>query len=390
MVGGYVYRGNNVNLAGLLGTYLFADFGFGTVWGIDPSASNVSASLQVLLNTGRQISSFGEDNLGELYVLSWSDGQIFKIDPASISNFPMLLSQTGCVDPTNPEVTDSSMIPYRINAEFWSDGAVKNRWFALQDATEITIEADGDWTFPIGGVLLKHFHLNSQLVETRLLVHHADDSWGGYSYEWNDSGTDATLRLNGKSKNIDGQEYIYPSSSQCAACHTNAAGNTLGPQTAQMNRKQNYPANGNAVGNQIATLDNIGMFVSSPGDPTILPKLDDPHNTLANEDNRVRAYWHSNCGQCHRPGHIIQNVDIDFRFDTDFNDMNICNRAPGAGDLGVSGAQRLTPGSAHESLVYLRMSRRDTDTMPPLGSTVIDDKSADLLEDWIDGLAGCP
>jgi uncharacterized repeat protein (TIGR03806 family) len=390
VVGGYVYRGSNIGLTGFVGSYLFADFGVGTIWRVDPGATNVTASLEVLLNTGRQISSFGEDNLGELYVLSWSDGQIFRIDPGSTSSFPNLLSQTGCVDPANPSVTDSSMIPYRINAEFWSDGAIKERWFALQDGTLIDIETDGDWTFPIGSVLLKHFHLNDQLVETRLLVHHQDNSWGGYSYEWNDTGTDATVRLNGKSKTIDGQEYIYPSSSQCAACHTNAAGNTLGPETAQMNRKQRYSANGNAVGNQITALDNIGMFTSSPGSVAGLPKIDDPHNTLVSDNNRVRAYWHTNCAQCHRPGNIIQNADIDFRFNIDWNNINICNHAPAAGDLGVPGAQRLSPGAAAESLVYLRMSRRDGEAMPPLGSTLIDDKAATLLENWINNLSQCP
>ncbi len=96
-------------------------------------------------------------------------------------------------------------------------------------------------------------------------------------------------------------------------------------------------------------------------------------HTLADDDKRIRAYWHSNCSQCHRPGHFIQNVDIDFQFDTDWIDMNICNHAPGAGNLGVSGAQRLTPGSAAESLVYLRTDRRNTDAMPPLGSTLVDD-----------------
>jgi hypothetical protein len=81
---------------------------------------------------------------------------------------------------------------------------------------------------------------------------------------------------------------------------------------------------------------------------------------------------------------------MDFRFDTDANDMNIFNRAPSAGDLGVSGAQRLTPGSAAESIVHLRMTRRDADAMPLLGSTVVDSQNAVLIEGWIDGLLSCP
>jgi len=83
VVGGYVYRGNNFNLSSLVGTYLFADFGFGAIWGLNPAAGNPSSTNQLLLNTGRQISSFAEDNSGELYILSWSDGGIFRIDPAN-------------------------------------------------------------------------------------------------------------------------------------------------------------------------------------------------------------------------------------------------------------------------------------------------------------------
>ena len=83
VVGGYVYRGNNVNLTSLVGTYLFADFGFGSIWGLNPAAGDPSSTSQILLDTGRQISSFAEDNSGELYILSWSDGGIFRIDPAN-------------------------------------------------------------------------------------------------------------------------------------------------------------------------------------------------------------------------------------------------------------------------------------------------------------------
>jgi glucose/arabinose dehydrogenase len=83
VVGGYVYRGSNTNLSSLVGTYLFADFGFGTIWGLNPAAGDPSSTNQVLSNTNRQISSFAEDNSGELYILSWSDGAIFRIDSAN-------------------------------------------------------------------------------------------------------------------------------------------------------------------------------------------------------------------------------------------------------------------------------------------------------------------
>jgi uncharacterized repeat protein (TIGR03806 family) len=391
VVGGYVYRGSNPNLANFVGTYFFADFGFGTIWGLDPAAADPSSSNRILLNTGRQISSFAEDNSAELYALSWSDGLIFRIDHVTTANsFPTLLSQTGCVDPANPQAIDSGLIPYTINAPFWSDGAEKDRWFALRDGSNITIEADGDWTFPIGSILMKNFNLNNQLVETRLLVHHDDDSWGGYSYEWNDTLTDASLVLNVKTKVINGQSYQYPSSGQCAACHTDAAGDTLGLETAQMNRKQIYSANNNSIGNQITALDNIGLFTTSPGNASTLKKMTNPHNTLIDDGVRVRAYLHTNCAQCHRPDNAISNIDIDFRDTSNWSDLNICNVAPTAGDLGVQGAQRLVPGNPDSSIIYLRLSRRDSDGMPPISSSLVDYKESDLVRRWITDLQQCP
>ena len=132
-----------------------------------------------------------------MYVLNFSNRQIFRIDPASgggTGSFPDLLSETGFIDNNNPLEMSSGAIPYDINEPFWSDGANKERWMALDDGSEITIEANGDWTFPNNSVLIKNFELNGRRIETRLLARHANGSWGGYSYQQ----TDASLVLNGK------------------------------------------------------------------------------------------------------------------------------------------------------------------------------------------------
>ena len=55
---------------------------------------------------------------------------------------------------------------------------------------------------------MKNFYLGERLVETRFMMHHNDKTWGGYTYEWNDEGTDATLLLGGKEKEIDGQMWV--------------------------------------------------------------------------------------------------------------------------------------------------------------------------------------
>lgn len=73
VIGGFVYRGRSVR--GLAGRYIFADL-CGPLWALTPSGSTWTRTE--LLQTGLSISSLGEDQLGELYVLDYS-GSIYKV-----------------------------------------------------------------------------------------------------------------------------------------------------------------------------------------------------------------------------------------------------------------------------------------------------------------------
>lgn len=72
MIGGYVYRGKRV--PSLEGVYVFGDYCTGEIWGYR------NGQTTQLLNTDLQISSFGEDREGELYVIG-HQGKIFQIAP---------------------------------------------------------------------------------------------------------------------------------------------------------------------------------------------------------------------------------------------------------------------------------------------------------------------
>lgn len=78
VTGGFVYRGDAI--AALRGRYLFADFSSGTIWHIPADAEPVTEPA-VLLRTGLNISSFGRDAAGELYVLDLRGG-IHRLLPA--------------------------------------------------------------------------------------------------------------------------------------------------------------------------------------------------------------------------------------------------------------------------------------------------------------------
>lgn len=79
VTGGYVYRGEMI--PDLEAVYLFGDYCSGRVWA-SYRDSNMQWNTSEFLQTGFQISSFGEDEIGELYVISYGEGTLYRIDPA--------------------------------------------------------------------------------------------------------------------------------------------------------------------------------------------------------------------------------------------------------------------------------------------------------------------
>ncbi len=75
VTGGYVYRG--AAFPTLVGRYIFGDFGSGRIWNI-ANTTVPTMNMSGGLNSGLSISSFGEGNDGELYVVGY-DGRLFHI-----------------------------------------------------------------------------------------------------------------------------------------------------------------------------------------------------------------------------------------------------------------------------------------------------------------------
>ena len=76
VTGGYVYRGTAV--PALAGRYLFGDYCSGSIWTI-PRTAPTPATKTLLLSTSLNISSFGEDERGELYVLDIA-GTLYRFE----------------------------------------------------------------------------------------------------------------------------------------------------------------------------------------------------------------------------------------------------------------------------------------------------------------------
>ena len=389
VTGGHTYRGNAI--PALQGVYLFGDFGSGTIWGLFPQGGSVY-SRQVMANAGFSISSFGQANDGELYVVDYG-GRLFRIlpdNPGGQTGGPAArLSDTGCVDPTNPMLPAAGMIAYTVNDSFWSDGADKTRYLGLPDSTTITEMPGGDFDLPNNSVLMKHFSLGGQIFETRLLVRHEDGGWAGYTYEWNASLTDADLvDAAGKDKTVNGQPWHYPSRTECLQCHTAAAGFSLGAEGLQLNGEFTYPATGRTA-NQLDTLQHIGLFSAPLSAAATAAALTDSRDQSAALDARARSYLHSNCANCHRPNGTTQST-MDLRFSSAFGQMNICNVDPQQGNLGINQAKLLAPGDPARSVLLERISRNGQTRMPPVGSNILDSDAIGLLTDWINSIQACP
>jgi glucose/arabinose dehydrogenase len=75
VIAGFVYHGSAI--PGLAGIYVFGDFGNGKIFGLTENPPGTFTSSE-LMSTGRNISSFGQDGAGELYVVDYS-GSVLKI-----------------------------------------------------------------------------------------------------------------------------------------------------------------------------------------------------------------------------------------------------------------------------------------------------------------------
>jgi len=400
IAGGVVYRGTALGPA-LQGAYLFTDVYNGELLVIDAPYANVAfaPTLRVSqvyehpdeddaddLPKFRKLAverlsfpvSWAEDENGEPYVVTFGAGKgngVYKLvrpGGAVVDTVPATLQATGCVGADDAKRPAAGMIPYTLNAPFWSDGATKERYIAIPDGTTIEVGPDGDWFLPVGAVVTKTFYLGGTPVETRLMVRHDDGGWAGYSYVWRQDGSDADqANRAGEQRQWGEQAWTYPSRSGCMSCHTAVAGYTLGLETRQLDRELTYPATGRTA-NQIDTLSHVGMFAaevaSNPATAFVSPFGDAPI------EQRARTYLHTNCAQCHR-GPMVPNL----HFDTALGDTQLCFE------------KRLVPNAPEASTIVMRMRSDDPLFRMPRGSgLLIDEAGVGLIEAWIQGLTSCP
>lgn len=411
IIGAGVYRGNLY--PELLGKYLFSDFLGGQLWTLELDAQSQPVVTQIAtLPSGypNGINSYALDRQGRILLAKTAGGlapggKILELvrQGAPTEQPPALLSETGVFSDMQNLTIRSGCIPYDMNVPFWSDNALKTRWMCVpNDGTHDTPDekvgftAEGEWTFPVGAVLVKHFEMSLSEVdpsvkrnlETRFIVH-ATDGYYGVTYRWLPDDSDAELIFDGIDEQLvietaDGsrvQTWRFPGRNECMRCHNANAGGVAGPNTRQLNGDMLYDATG-IVANQLSTLNHLGMFNPSIAEEDIPGFLTSvaSNDISAGLDIRVRSYIDSNCGYCHRPGGV--SAGFDARLATPLQQQGLIN-----GDviesLGVPGEVIIAPGSLEQSVLYQRTASVDNIAMPPLAKDLVDDNGITLLADWI-------
>ena len=260
-------------------------------------------------------------------------GGIWRLSPnpnvGTDSKFPRKLSETGLFSDTAGQVPNAGVYPFNVIAPEWVDGASADRFIAVPSNKNITDVKDNGRVYPDNTVLVRTFSLpmesGPKKVETQLL-HYDGRQWHGYSYQWNDNQTDATL-VDGGGADValtvsdpatpEGkrqQIWHFNSRAQCMTCHTNWTDYTLAFNELQLDREEQYQTadRGLVKDNQIRVFQKLGLLPPTnadnhPGnDPKPRGKLalvnpyeEDGSHSL---DDRARSYLEVNCSVCHRLG----------------------------------------------------------------------------------------
>ncbi len=422
ITGGFVYRGKR--LAEIEDTYVYGDYDTGRVWGFRYDGNQVSLHRE-LADTSLRIVDFGQSHDRELYLLDFIGGQVHRLVPSATVHhpnlFPRRLSQAGLFASVRDHKPARGLIPYSVNSELWSDGAVKERWIALPGESQIafnTVEypqpapgAPRGWRFPDGTVIVKTFSLELEAgnpssrhrVETRLLHQESlggteevgDQYWKGYSYVWNEDQTDAVLV---ESEGLDRtytiadpeapngqreQVWHFPSRAECTLCHTVPAKYVLGLQTLQMNKEHDY---GWVVANQLEVLHRLGVFSKPlPAPPGEFPRIYNHLDRSRPLNDRARAYLHSNCAHCHQKWGG-GNADFQLLATLPLEETQTLHVPPAHGDFGIARGRLLAPGDPERSLILYRMTKLGLGRMPHIASNLVDQQAVKLIQEWISSL----
>jgi glucose/arabinose dehydrogenase len=95
VIGGYVYRGPDAPR--LNGMYFYGDFVAGWIWGLKQSGTNWE-NVVLSTNNSHQISTFGEDEAGQIYFADYGQGKIYQLQDSGQAWAPTFLATNGIIN----------------------------------------------------------------------------------------------------------------------------------------------------------------------------------------------------------------------------------------------------------------------------------------------------
>ncbi|MEZ5385716.1 MAG: PQQ-dependent sugar dehydrogenase [Prosthecobacter sp.] len=382
ITGGYVYHGKR--FPELRDAYIYGDYETGKIWALWHDGVQVTRREEIA-DTPHKIVSFGQSGDGEVYWMNWEqETRIYRLAPnpavGKPNQFPRKLSETGLFTDTAAQTPAAGVLPFEIAEPMWQDGAEAQRFVALPEGRKITTLWSGnpdkpnykiEW--PAETVFARTITLKKK-IETQVL-HFDGESWNGYSYRWNDAGTDADL------VGTDGEEFTLENKqpwrihgrAECARCHTNWSGFALGFQP-----------------DQLVTIDGkipleMDVLFDGPYFDRLKSRLVSSHDAKAELEDRARSWLHANCAHCHRR-HGGGSVQLMVNADLPVQESMLLDEKPVRGDLGLTNARVVAPGYPEQSVLLARIARSGSGHMPMIGAREVDPHGFSLLWDWISSL----
>lgn len=404
ITGGFVYHGKQ--FPELANAYVYGDFATGKIWALWHDGAKI-ARHEEIADTPHSIVTFGEADDGELYYLHYGTPttvhRLVRNPQLTPTAFPRTLSATGLFADVARRQPAAGVYPFSIASPMWDDGATASRLIGLRDTSKVTtavtikrdaksneIKAEYATKWPKGAVLARTLTLGqlaptpaegAKPIETQLL-HYDGANWNGYSYRWNEAGTDAelvpaegtelVLRAAADAHAIgqSSRSYLwrFHSRSDCLRCHNSRTPGPLAFSPTQL---------GGGGGQQPGELIDRGLVDANFFEQTRLGA-----EFSVGPGASARALLTANCAHCHT-AHAGGAVAMFFSPELLTGQMNVVGVEPSQGALGLQNPKLVDPGDPWNSVLVARMAKTGSGHMPLIGAHEVDVGGLKVIEDWI-------
>lgn len=390
------------------GRFFFGDWAAHWIKALDP-ANPAAPPLTLARGLDHPVAfEFAAD--GSLLVLNrgtiWRDGKRWRADSGSLVRIrytgeaaaggasaaaPATLAETGVAATLAPFRPHEGFVEYHLNHAPWWPGVTARHWLALPAGAALTVDAEAEFEFPRGTVVVQHFTVarTGRPFETHVFRFDGPAARSrtarAAAYRWDAAGT-AAMRIDeaavGPLPGDPAHGWLSPGPESALALDAGLPGYTVPLSPRQLHC--DLPGGG---GSQLLAWSKRGAI--APGLNAVqlaaLPRLTAPDDAAATPEARVRSWLDVNCAGCHRPGGLGRG-EFDARLVAPPPARDWLATKLLAGDLGVPGAALVVPGAPERSVLYLRLARTDALRMPPVAVNAAPPPVLPDLAAWIRSL----